>query len=76
MRAAGGKLSVVDGPFAEVKELIGGYAIIRAKSREEAIEHGKQFMSLHLKVLGPSYTGQLEVRQLADVDSGQAAASA
>src|SRR5687768_8545134 len=55
IRAARGKLKVTDGPFSEAKELIGGYAIIRAGSKEEAIGHGRRFMQLHLDVLGPSY---------------------
>lgn len=63
---AGGKVSVYDGPFAEAKEVIGGYAIIRATSKEAAIEHGKRFMALHAEVLGPSYESRLEIRQLAD----------
>jgi len=66
VKVAGGKLSVTDGPFAESKELIGGYAIIKAASKAEAIEHGRRFMSLHADVLGPSYEGELEIRQLAD----------
>jgi len=66
VRVSGGKLSVIDGPFTETKELVGGYAIVQAKSREEAIELGKQFMELHAKVLGPSYNGECEVRQLFD----------
>ena len=66
IRVSGGKLSVVDGPFSEAKELIGGYAILRASSKQEAIELGKQFMSLHAKVLGASYVGELEVRELQD----------
>jgi hypothetical protein len=66
VRVSGGKLTVTDGPFAETKELVGGYAIVRAKSREEAIELGKQFMEVHARVLGPSYDGQCEVRQLFD----------
>ncbi len=61
-----GKLAVIDGPFAETKELIGGYAILQADSREHAIELGKQFMKLHAEILGPSYEGELEIRQLAD----------
>jgi len=65
VKVAGGKLSVTDGPFAESKELIGGYAIIKAASKAEAIEHGRRFMSLHADVLGPSYEGELEIRQLA-----------
>ena len=66
VRVSGGKLTVTDGPFAETKELIGGYAIVQASSREQAIELGKQFMELHARVLGPSYDGECEVRQLFD----------
>ncbi|HEY6476939.1 MAG TPA: YciI family protein, partial [Polyangia bacterium] len=39
---SGGKARVVDGPFAEAKELIAGYWIIQVKSREEAIEWAKR----------------------------------
>jgi hypothetical protein len=66
IHAAGGTLSVVDGPFSEAKELIGGFAIVRANSREHAIELGKDFMRQHIEVLGPGYTGELEIRQVFD----------
>jgi hypothetical protein len=66
VRASAGKLSVTDGPFAETKELVGGYAIVQAKSRDEAIEVGKRFMELHVTVLGSSYEGECEIRQLFD----------
>jgi hypothetical protein len=66
VRVAGGKLTVTDGPFTEAKELIGGYAILEAKSKEEAVELAKQFMKIHLDVLGPSYEGECEVRQMYD----------
>jgi len=66
VRIAGGRLTVIDGPFAEAKELVGGYAILQAKSKEEAIELGKDFMKVHADVLGPSYEGELEIRQLMD----------
>ena len=42
VKFAGGKHSVTDGPFAETKELIGGYWIIQVKSKEEAIEWAKR----------------------------------
>jgi len=73
VRAGEGKLTVIDGPFIESKEVLGGYAILRAKSKEEAIELGKAFMKLHQETLGPSYEGTVEVRQLfdpADFDTG------
>jgi len=38
----GGKPTVIDGPFADAKEVVGGYWIIRARSREEAVEWAKQ----------------------------------
>lgn len=64
IRAAGGKLSVIDGPFVETKELLGGYAIFELKSKKEAIESGKQFMQIHADILGPSYEGELEIRPM------------
>jgi hypothetical protein len=66
VRATGGRLTVTDGPFIESKEVVGGYAILRAKSKEEAIELGKAFMKIHLDTLGPSYEGAVEVRQMFD----------
>jgi hypothetical protein len=66
VRVSRGKMSVTDGPFAETKELIGGYAIVEAKSRDEAVELGKQFMDVHMTTLGFSYDGECEVRQLFD----------
>lgn len=66
VRVAGGKLTVVDGPFSEAKELIGGYAILQAASKHDAIEMGKRFMRVHADVLGPSYDGELEIRQMTD----------
>jgi hypothetical protein len=65
-----GNLAVTDGPFAETKELIGGYAIVQADSKDHAIELGKQFMKLHAEILGPSYEGELEIRQLVDYVAG------
>jgi len=66
IRVGGGKLTVTDGPFPETKELIGGFAIIQANSKQEAIEQGSHFMQVHADVLGPSYEGELEVRQMYD----------
>lgn len=66
IRVGGGKMTVTDGPFAETKELIGGYAIIQANSKQEAIEQGRRFMQLHADILGDSYEGECEVRQMFD----------
>src|SRR3954468_12960293 len=64
------KLFVIDGPFAETRELIGGFAIMEAKSKEEAIEMGRGFMQLHANILGPEYEGELEIRPMMEMDNG------
>jgi hypothetical protein len=66
IRVGGGKLTVTDGPFPETKELIGGFAIIQANSKQEAIKEGRRFMQLHADILGPAYEGELEIRQMFD----------
>jgi hypothetical protein len=66
LRLGRGKITVTDGPFTESKELIGGYAILRADSKKEAIEHGRRFMQAHADTLGPSYEAEVEIRQLMD----------
>ena len=74
IRARGGKLSVTDGPFAETKELIGGFAIIQANSKAEAVALASEFLRLHQEVLGPEYEGECEVRQLAEFGADDPAA--
>jgi len=63
VRLANGKITVVDGPFTEAKEVIGGYAQFELKSREEAIESAAKFMELHKK-FWPGWEGETEVRQM------------
>jgi hypothetical protein len=75
IRVAGGKTSVIDGPFAETKELVGGYAIFDLISKEEAIQSGKEFMQLHADILGPSYQGEVEIRPMFDGPPGGASQS-
>src|SRR5208282_6798843 len=53
IKFSGGKPKVVDGPFSEAKEIIGGYWIIQVKSREEAIEWAKRAPAPH----GPHQDG-------------------
>ena len=43
-KGAGGKVTVTDGPFAETKEVLGGYALLNAASKEEAVEHTRRFL--------------------------------
>ena len=61
VRLEGGQISVMDGPFAESKEIVGGYAIMNAKSREEALTLARRFMELHRKHW-PTFEGECEVR--------------
>jgi PhnB protein len=64
IRVSGGKTAVIDGPFAETKELAGGFAIFDLQSKEEAIESAKHFMQVHADILGPTYEGELEIRPI------------
>jgi len=66
IRLNGAKLVVTDGPFAETHEVIGGYAILRAHSKREAIELGTRFIQLHADILGSSYRAECEVREMFD----------
>ena len=58
VKFSGGKTTVIDGPFAETKELIGGYWIIQVKSKEEAIEWAKR-----IPVQPSEEEREIEVRQ-------------
>ncbi|MCX5571779.1 MULTISPECIES: YciI family protein [Kaistia] len=60
----GGQRSVIDGPFAETKELIAGYTIIEVKSRDEAIEWAKRMPN----PAGEGKAGEIELRQLFELD--------
>ena len=66
VRDAQGKVTVMDGPFTESKELVGGFALLHVNSKEEAIQLAKDF----LKVAGD---GECELRQLYEVSTGTCA---
>lgn len=71
VRYSGDKRAFVDGPFAETKELIAGYTIIQAKSREEAVEWTRRFPNPAIN----HGEGEIEVRQLFELeDFGESAA--
>ena len=59
------KVTVTDGPFAEAKEVIGGFAVFELPSKREAIEQAVRFMELH-KQHWPEWEGETEVRQLTE----------
>ena len=65
IKSQGGKLTRTDGPFAESKEVVGGYAIVETKTRAEADAVAQQFMELH-RVHVPNFECECEVRPLED----------
>lgn len=63
IRLAGGALRITDGPFAETKEVIGGYALAELNSHDDALALAREFMDLH-RVHWPAFEGECEVRPL------------
>ncbi|WP_328538339.1 YciI family protein [Streptomyces sp. NBC_00344] len=57
-----GKVSYTDGPFAEAKEVVGGYSLIQAKDKAEALEWARRFLQIH-----PAHWNlTAEVREIAE----------
>lgn len=67
VRLRGGRISVVDGPFTETKEVVGGYAMVDAGSLDEAIELTKRFVELHV---ADGWELECEVRQVFEPEFG------
>lgn len=63
VRLAKGHLSIIDGPFTEAKEVIGGFAIIEADSKEQAIARVRRFMEIHRDTWA-GWEGESEIREL------------
>jgi hypothetical protein len=68
VKISDGKLSVVDGPFVETKEMIGGYAIFELRNKEEALAAAREFMQLHLDHM-PGWDGICEIRVMASPEA-------
>ncbi len=64
IRYQGGQRRVIDGPFAESKELIAGYTLIQVKTREEALEWSRRFPN----PVGEDAAAEIEVRQLFELE--------
>jgi hypothetical protein len=64
VRRSNSKISVTDGPFTESKEVVGGFAILKANAKEEAIELARQF----LQIAGE---GECELRQIYEPHGGE-----
>ena len=62
VRVAGGQVKVLDGPFTETKEVVGGFAEMEFPSKEEAVKAAVVFMELHRKHW-PGWEGETEIRQ-------------
>src|SRR5688572_17440031 len=60
IRLSRGRMTVTDGPYAEAKEVIGGYAIFELDSKEEAVEQARRFMELH-RQHWPGWEGEIEI---------------
>ena len=63
IRQSAGRLIFTDGPFVETKEVVGGYAILEAPSREAAVEIMRKFMQLH-EQHWPAWQGECELREM------------
>jgi hypothetical protein len=63
VRISRGKLAAIDGPFAETREVVGGFAVLEFNSKQEAVESAVRFMELHQKYW-PGWEGETEVRQV------------
>ncbi|MBX3210962.1 MAG: hypothetical protein KF850_02920 [Labilithrix sp.] len=63
MRLANGKLTTTDGPFVETKEVIGGWAILKADSKSEILRLATEFMELH-RTYWPEFEGECEIRPI------------
>ena len=63
VRLAKGKVTVIDGPFAETREVVGGFAVFEVESKQEMIEATVKFMELH-REHWPGWEGETEVRQV------------
>ncbi len=63
IRITKGQIVTTDGPFAESKEVIGGFSIFNLASKEEALEEARKFTELH-RMHWPTWEGEIEIRQM------------
>ena len=69
LRLGNGKITATDGPFSETKEVIGGWAILKADSKAEVLRVATEFMDLH-RQHWPGFEGECEVRPMFDPGMG------
>jgi hypothetical protein len=63
VRLENGRIQVIDGPYAEGKEVVGGFSVLDYKSKQEAIDQAVAFMELTRR-LWPAWSGECELRQM------------
>jgi hypothetical protein len=69
VRLANGKITATDGPFTESKEVIGGWAILKAETKADALRMATEFLDLH-RNHWPGFEGECEVRPMFDTGMG------
>lgn len=69
VRLSNGQLRVIDGPFTESKEIVGGYAIVEVDSDQEALDLATKFMDIH-RVHWPEFEGECELRPVETGEPG------
>lgn len=63
LRLAGGAITSTDGPYAEAKEIVGGFSIVEARTQEEAVEGARRVLELHQQYW-PGWSGAVEIRPI------------
>lgn len=63
LRLSDGAITATDGPYAEAKELVGGFSILEARSQEEAVEGARRVLELHQQHW-PGWSGAVEIRPI------------
>ena len=69
IRLEDGRIRVLDGPFTDCKEVIGGWALLSTDSRDEAMRIAREFMELHQRYW-PQFEGESELRPMYDAGCG------
>jgi hypothetical protein len=75
VRLEKGRITIIDGPFTEAKEILGGYAQFELGSKQEAIDAAVKFMELH-RLHWPGWEGETEIRQMCAAEEGPCPAEA
>ena len=74
IRLTGGAITTTDGPYAEAKEVVGGYSILEARSEDEVVAGARRVLELHQE-FWPGWEGSVEVRRIAGPQDGPPAGS-